>query len=262
MTQISSQAPARVPLSCTIIAKNEADRIARCIEAVQPIADDIVVIDSGSSDDTVAIAQNLGARVVFRSWDGFGPQKRFAEDQAKYDWILNLDADEVLSPALADEIKVLLAQPPELKAYRFKQVTVYPGNEQPRLWADYHNYVRLYDRSAVRFRDSLSHDTVDLGTTRAGQLQNTALHFSFRSLAHVRRKLDSYTDLQARELKKPRWQLHLRRPIEYPVLFLRYYVLRRHFTGGLYGLKAAHAFAAGRAQRIGKFLAAQKRPRT
>ena len=262
MTQDSTHETAGVPLSCTIIAKNEADRIARCIEAVRPVADDIVVVDSGSSDDTVAIAEKLGARVVFRSWDGFGPQKRFAEDQAKHDWILNLDADEVLSPALADEIKALLAKSPALKAYRFKQVTVYPGHDAPRLWADYHNYVRLYDRRAVRFRDSLTHDTVDLGTTRAGQLQNTALHFSFRSLEHVRRKLDSYTDLQARELKKQRWQLHLRRPIEYPVLFFRYYVLRRHFTGGLYGLKAAHTFAAGRAQRIGKFLAAQKQPRT
>lgn len=258
MTIARSPGSNRMPLSCTIITKNEADRIARCIAAVHHIADDIVVVDSGSTDDTVTIAEQLGARVVFRAWDGFGPQKRFAEDQARHDWILNLDADEVLTPELAAEIEALMASPPPLKAYRFKQVTVYPGQDLPRLWADYHNYVRLYDRRAVRFRDSLTHDTVDLGPTPAGQLQNTALHFSWRTLAHVRRKLDSYTDLQARELKKPAWQLHLRRPIEYPVLFFRYYVLRRHFTGGLYGLKAAHTFAAGRAQRIGKFLAAQR----
>ena len=258
MTNAPSSTPQLFPLSCTIITKNEADRIQRCIEAVLAVADDIVVVDSGSTDATVAIAEKLGARVAFRKWDGFGPQKRHAEDLTRHDWILNLDADEVLTPELAREIKNLMAAPPALKAYRFKQVTVYPGHEKPRLWADCHNYVRLYDRRAVRFRDSLTHDTVDLGSTPAGQLKNVALHYSWRTLEHVRRKLDAYTDLQARELKKPRWQLHFRRPIEYPVLFFRYYVLRRHFTGGLYGLKAAHTFAAGRAQRIGKFLAAQK----
>ena len=246
----------RVPLSCTIVAKNEADRIGRCISAIKDICDDIVVIDSGSTDATVAIAEALGARVFFRAWDGFGPQKRYGEDVALYDWILNLDADEVVSRALANEISALLSGPPELQAYRFKQVTVYPGQQLPRLWADYHNYVRLYDRRAARFRDSLTHDTVDLKGLAAGQLHNTALHYSFRSLDHVARKLEFYTDLQALEITKPRWQLHLRRPFEYPILMFRYYVLRRHFTGGLYGLKAAHTFAAGRARCIGKFLRA------
>jgi glycosyltransferase involved in cell wall biosynthesis len=245
---------ARIPLSVTIIAKDEADRIERCIAAIKPIADDIVVVDSGSTDDTVGICQRMGARTVFRDWDGYGPQKRFAEDAAKYDWVLNLDADEVVSAELAAEIQALLASEPPLKAYRFKQVTVYPGKSKPRLWADYHEYVRLYNRREVRFHNSLSHDTVDLQGTPAGQLGGDALHFSWRTLQHVRKKLDGYTDLQARELKKTRWQMHLRRPVEYPFLFFRYYILRRHFTGGWYGVKAAHTFAAGRAQRIAKFL--------
>lgn len=252
----ASSVAIRVPLSCTIIAKNEADRIARCIDAVKPICDDIVVVDSGSVDETVKIAESLGARTVFRAWDGFGPQKRFAEDCAKHDWILNLDADEVATPGLVQEIAALMASEPPLKAYRFRQITVYPGWEKPRLWADYHNYVRLYDRRTVRFKNSLTHDTVDLGGAKAGQLMQGALHFSFRSLEHVRKKLDHWTDLQALEHKRPRWQMLLRRPIEYPMLFFRYYIQRRHFTGGLYGIKAAHTFAAGRAQRIAKFLAA------
>jgi glycosyltransferase involved in cell wall biosynthesis len=244
----------RVPLSVTIIAKDEADRIGRCIVAIKSIADDIVVVDSGSKDDTVAICQRLGARTVFNAWVGYGQQKRFAEDAAKFDWVLNLDADEVVSAELAAEIRDLLASEPPLKAYAFRQVTVYPGQDRPRLWADYHNYVRLYDRRAVRFKDSETHDTVDLQGTTFGQLKGEALHFSWRTLAHVRRKLDVYTDMQARELKKKRWQMQLRRPFEYPFLFFRYYVLRRHFTGGWYGVRAAHTFAAGRAQRIRKFL--------
>jgi glycosyltransferase involved in cell wall biosynthesis len=247
--------PNRIPISCTIIAHNEADRIERCILAVRPIADEIVVIDSGSTDDTVAIAKRLGARVEFRAWTGYGQQKRFAEDTAKFDWVLNLDADEVVSAQLAAEISALMRSEPPLRAYRFKQTTVYPGHEKPRLWADYKNQVRLYDRRVVRFHDSLTHDTVDLKDQPCGQFQGEALHYSWRSLDHVARKLDGYTDLQALEIKKPRWKLLLRQPIEYPYLLFRFYVLRRHFTGGLYGMKVAHTFAAGRAKRISKFLA-------
>ena len=255
MTKTSGASQNRVPLSCCIIVKNEADRIARCIEAVQGISDDIVVVDSGSTDATVEIARQLGARTFFRAWDGYGPQKRHAEDLAAHDWILNIDADEVVTPELANEIADLLgAGPPPVKAYRFRQVTVYPHQDRPRLWADAHNYVRLYDRRAVRFRDSLVHDTVDLVGQEAGQLQGSALHFSWRSLEHVTRKLDSYTDLQAKELRKNPAAVMLRLPFEYPVLFFRYYVLRRHFTGGLYGVKTAHTIAAGRTKRLTKFL--------
>ena len=243
-----------VPLSACIIVKNEADRIAKCIEAVSRVVDEIVVVDSGSNDDTCEIAKSLGARLFFRAWDGYGPQKRFAEDCASYDWILNLDADEVLTPELAAEISKLMTSAPPLKAYRFRQVTVYPNAKQPRLWADAHNYVRLYDRRAVRFRESLVHDTVDLAGHEAGQLRNSAWHYSWRTLDHVRRKLDLYTDLQARELKKSRAEVLLRLPFEYPILFARYYLLRRHFTGGLYGVKAAHTFATGRTMRLVKFL--------
>ncbi len=98
-------------LSCCIIAHNEGDRIERCIRAAQPIVDEIVVVDSGSTDDTVAKAKALGAKVFYNAWDGYGPQKRFAEDCATHDWILNLDADEVVTPELAREIAALMRSP-------------------------------------------------------------------------------------------------------------------------------------------------------
>jgi glycosyltransferase involved in cell wall biosynthesis len=244
-----------MPLSCCIIAHNEGDRIERCIRAVRDLADEIVVVDSGSSDDTVHKAKALGAKLFFREWDGYGPQKRHAEDCATHDWILNLDADEVVTPELAAEIAAIMKTPESrVPAYRFRQVTVYPGHDRPRLWADFHNYVRLYDRRKVRFRDSLVHDTVDTGDHEVGQLEGIALHHSWRSLDHLRGKLDRYTDLQAKELKKPRWAILLRLPFEYPILFFRYYILRRHFTGGLTGLRAAHAIASARRRRLLKIL--------
>lgn len=242
-------------LSCCIIARNEGDRIERCILAARDVVDEIVVVDSGSTDDTVAKAKSLGASVFFNKWDGYGPQKRFAEDCATHDWILNLDADEVLTGELAHEIKALMHSPePLLAAYRFRQVTVYPGSDRPRLWADFHNYVRLYDRRRVRFRPSRVHDTVDTKGYPVGQLNGIALHFSWRTLDHVRDKLESYTDLQAKELKKARWLILMRLPFEYSILFFRYYVLRRNFTGGLFGLRLSHVIAAARFRRLLKIL--------
>jgi glycosyltransferase involved in cell wall biosynthesis len=248
-----------VGVSCCIIAHNEGDRIERCIRAVREVVDEVIVVDSGSTDDTLEKARALGAKTFFNAWDGYGPQKRYAEDCAGHDWILNLDADEVITQELAAEIAALMRAPGSLlPAYRFRQVTVYPGRDRPRLWADYHNYVRLYDRSLVRFRKSRVHDTVDTGDHPVGQLKGIALHYSWRTIDHVRAKLESYTNLQAKELKKPAWYILLRLPFEYPILFFRYYILRRNFTGGLFGLRIAHIIALARTRRLIKIL--QHRP--
>jgi len=243
-------------ITCTIISMNEADRIERTIRSALPIVDEVVVIDSGSVDDTVAIAERLGATVVFNKWPGFGPQKRLAADTASHDWILNLDADEVLSKELVAEIlEWKNIKKTTYYGYKFKQITVYPKDEKPRVLADYHHYIRLYDRRKMRFANSLVHDAVEPGGNDIGVFTGDCLHYSWRSLEHLARKLDSYTTLQANEIRKPAWQLRLRRPFEYPILFFRYYFIRCHFTGGFYGLKTAHTIAKGRAARIRKFLA-------
>lgn len=249
-----------VPLSCTIITKNEADRIVACINAVKGLADEILVVDSGSDDGTIDLATSLGAHVVHHDWNGYGPQKRFAEQTATHDWILNLDADEVMTPELGDEIRRLLLAEPSLPGYRMRILNIYPRQSKPRLWADYHNYVRLYDRRKVQFRESAVHDTVDTKDHPVGQLGGTVMHFSARSHAHIRRKLDAYTDLQARVMKKPTWEILARLPLEYPGVFLRYYLGRRHFTGGLDGIYASHIAAEARVKRLLKMLAAKRNP--
>src|SRR3954468_12193530 len=99
---------APLPLSIFIIAQDEADRIGNAIAAVRDLTDDLVVVDSGSTDGTQALAAELGARVIEREWPGYGPQKRFAEEQCQHVWLLNVDADEVVPPALAEEIRRLL----------------------------------------------------------------------------------------------------------------------------------------------------------
>ncbi len=247
-----------IPLSCCIITKNEALRIADCIRAVKGLVDEVIVVDSGSTDATVSIAEDEGARVIFHEWPGYGPQKRYSEECARNDWVLNLDADEMMTPELYVEIQSLMRDGPQLNAYRFKIRNVYPGKSKPRLWADYHNYVRLYNRRVVRFRESLVHDTVDTKDQLVGQLKGSVTHFSAQSYEHIRSKLDSYTNLQAKVLKKPAWSIWLRLPFEYPFVFLRYFLFRCHFTGGWDGLYSSHLAAEARVNRLLKILAAQK----
>lgn len=252
-----ASAPLRTPLSCTIITKNEGDRLERCIRAVADLADEIVLVDCGSSDDTAAVAERLGARVVFNAWTGYGPQKRFAEDAASHNWIFNLDADEVVTPALAREIRALMNHTPPLSAYRVHIRNVYPGWTHPNLLAETNHYVRLYDKRVVRFRDSPVHDTVETGSRPVGRLKGPVWHFSGRSFEHIERKYDDYTSLQAKTLRKPVWWLRLRLVFEYPSVFVRYYVLRGHFTGGRDGFTSSRIAARARVNRLRKMLEAQ-----
>jgi len=250
-----------LPLSCFVITKNEADRLGRTLASIADLAADIVVVDSGSTDDTQAIAEAAGARWFEHSWDGFGPQKRYAEDQCHHHWVLNLDADEVLTPELADEIRALwIARKPPFRGYKFRQVTVYPNQNKPRLWADFHNYIRLYDRTKMRFANSATHDAVEAKGQNIGQLTHPALHFSWRSLAHLAKKYDSYTDLQANTLqRKSKLALRIRLFTEFPLQFFKVYILRRHCTGGWHGLATAAIISRARWRRIAKLRNAAKR---
>ena len=239
-----------LPISCTIIARDEADRIGRAISSVRGLAEDILVIDSGSIDDTVSVARQLGARVVSNPWTGFGPQKRFAEDEARHDWILNLDADEWLSDDLRGEIEsAFAAPPPTTRTFRIRTRLVYPGAETPTALADCHNYIRLYNRRTTRFRNSLTHDEV-LPTGDIVQMRGEILHRSFRSVAHTMRKMLDYAELQKQENGGPRPVPTLRLIFELPFQFLKYYVLRRHCLGGRAGFSYAATLAVSRFMRL------------
>ncbi|MGL4973958.1 MAG: glycosyltransferase family 2 protein, partial [Bosea sp. (in: a-proteobacteria)] len=136
-----------LPLSIFIITRNEADRIGGTIAAVASLSDDIVVVDSGSDDATVAVAEAAGARVLHNAWNGYGQQKRFAEDQCKHDWRLNLDADEVVPSDLAAEISALMSgSGPQAGAYAIRIAEIFPGEAKPHRFAYALAPVRLYRR--------------------------------------------------------------------------------------------------------------------
>ncbi|MGE3771174.1 MAG: glycosyltransferase family 2 protein [Bdellovibrionales bacterium] len=246
---------AKLPLSACFIAKNEADRLPAALNAVRGLCDDIVVVvDASTTDSTADVAAAHGARVLTRAWTGFGEQKRFAEENATNNWILSLDADEVLTPELGNEIRALFAAAPKHNFYNIKVVDVYPGHTRPRLFAKPTNVVRLFDRRRGMTSRSATHDRAEVPVGESvGQLDNIVLHYSIRSLDHLRGKYDSYTTLAAEtQKKKSRVALAIRLLTELPVTFVQNYFGQRHFTGGITGLQVAGIKAYARWNRIRK----------
>lgn len=242
----------RLPISCFIISKNEADRIERTIRSVEPWVDEVVVIDSDSTDNTVAIAQNAHARVISQSWLGFGGQKRFGEEQCHHEWLLNLDADEVVPPETKDKIiELFRCGVPEHAAYGMPIHIVYPGQSKPRIWARDHWCVRLYNRKVVRFRDSNVHDTVVTDGHVVGRIDAPIHHFSIRSFNHMKAKLDERMSNSVRNALGNAPALTLGRlAIEFPMNFYKYYIVRRHITGGMTGIRYAVIHAWFRSAKV------------
>jgi glycosyltransferase involved in cell wall biosynthesis len=246
-----------------IIAQNEADRIGRTIAAIRDLADDVLVVDSGSTDGTQAVAESLGARVLYRAWDGYGAQKRFGEEQCRHDWLLNLDADEVVPPQLAAAIRRVFVAPggPHRDAYRLGIAEIFPGEGEPHplsytLWP-----VRLYRRDKGRYSPSPVHDRVDLEPgVRVGRLRPAIHHFSVRSLGAQVEKLNRYSDQQAEDLEArgiaiPTWRVF----VEFPAAFLKAYLGRRHFVRGTYGFLTAMNYAISRHLRMAKHYELRRR---
>lgn len=247
----------RLPISVFIIARNEADRIARPIRAVRDWAGEVLVVDSGSTDVTRDIARELGARVLENAWPGYGLQKRFAEDHCANDWLLNLDADEEPSPELCREIRALFAAGgPECDAYEIPIADVFPHEEKPSPHAYTLNPVRLYRKDKGRYAPSPVHDRVQLATgARTGRLAGLVHHRSIRSLGDEIRKLNDYTDLQAADLRTRSRRLSATRlPFEFPTAFLKAYFGRGHWRRGSYGFLLAMNYAIYRHLRLAKHL--------
>jgi glycosyltransferase involved in cell wall biosynthesis len=243
-----------LPISVFIIARDEEDRIPTTIRSVRDWVDEVLVIDSGSEDGTVAVSQTLGARVACRAWEGYGPQKVFGESLCRNDWVLNLDADEELSPGLAAEIRGLFARgTPPRPAYRLPILPLYTFQLRGHPWTAHHHPIRLYRRSAAGFKNSSVHDSVVLRQGRAGRLKEPVIHRSFRSLSHHVDKVNRYSSAQAEDLfrrgRNPSALSLLLTPF---LAFLKQYLLRREFANGIDGLVVSHMYAFQRFIRLAK----------
>lgn len=226
------------PLSVAIVARDEADRVGAALDSVA-FADEIVVLDSGSTDDTVAICAARGARVMQTDWPGYVAQKNRALAACRHGWVLSLDADEVVSPALAEEIQALLRGEPPCAGYAVARRNHWLGAPMThgtwgRDWK-----LRLIRRDRARWEGTEPHDAAVVDGP-VGRLRGAIDHHPYRDLGEHLATIDRYTRLAARDMarqgRKAHWWDLLFRPTLH---FVAAFLLRRGFLDGVRGLLVA-----------------------
>jgi glycosyltransferase involved in cell wall biosynthesis len=224
-----------VKLTVTVITRNEAHHIAAALQSVS-WADEIIVVDSHSTDGTVEIARQYASRIEVRDWAGYGAQKNYAASLAANDWILSLDADERVTPALAHEIRELLARGPDARGYRISRVTWYLGRwiRCTDWFPDFQ--LRLYDRRAGRWSERCVHESFEL-RERPRKLRGELEHYAYRDINHHLSKISQYTTMAAHDwMARGRRTNALELIVHPPFAFMRNYILRAGFRAGAAGL--------------------------
>ncbi|MEZ5352065.1 MAG: glycosyltransferase family 2 protein [Bryobacteraceae bacterium] len=229
-------------ISAAIIAQDEERNIARAIESLR-CCDEIVVVDSGSTDRTMEIAGKLGARVIEAPWQGYAAQKNYASERASHDWILSIDADESLSEALEAEIWHIKKTGPDCDAYTMPRLAQYLGK-----WILHSGWypdrkVRLFDRRKARWEGDYVHESVHVDG-KVKHLESNLLHFTCDSLSEHLRTMDRYTTLAAEQLVAQKEETGLARLVVDPLwTFFRTYVVQQGFRDGVEGLCIAYMAA-------------------
>jgi glycosyltransferase involved in cell wall biosynthesis len=222
-------------VSVTVITKNEAADIADALASVA-WADELIVVDSESTDDTVAIAKRFTDRVVVRPWPGYIEQKNYAASLAANDWILSLDADERVTAGLADEVRSIMAAAPRESAFRIPRVTWHLGRwiRTTDWYPDFQT--RLYDRRAAKWTGRYVHEAVTVGG-ETGRLRGELQHYAYRDIADHLETIDRYTTYAARQMHEDGRRAGILQLLGHPPLaFLRNYIAHRGILDGGPGL--------------------------
>lgn len=229
--------PAGLRLSVILIARNEAANIAECLASVS-FADEIIVVENGSTDATAELARAAGATVIqVADWPGFGPQKNRALDRATGDWVFSIDADERVTPELAREIQAVAAANASVNAYEIPRLTQFCGQWIHHCgWTPDH-VLRLFRRGTARFTDDLVHEHLaPLQAGPTGRLKTQILHYSYPTPSHYWRKLQQYSEAWAEQRHaQGRKTSMLRAALSGVVAFVRSYFFRLGFLDGAMG---------------------------
>ncbi|MHB8453232.1 MAG: glycosyltransferase family 2 protein [Acidiferrobacterales bacterium] len=245
-------------ISVAYITCNAARCFAESLASVALLTQDIVVVDSGSTDDTLAIAGRFGARIQSRAWPGFGPQKQFAVEQTRHDWVLILDADEVLSPRAAESIRQALAHPNKPAAFLLPRYNYFHAKRIR--FGDWGNdtVLRLVDRRRGRFSNDAVHERW-LAEGPVRRLNAPITHYSFENYKAMLAKLDHYSDLNAQALVRRGRSVGRTEPLLHAIAaFFKGYVLRLGFLDGSDGAGIALTTALGSFMKYAKALELQK----
>lgn len=222
-------------ISAAIICLNEEKKIEKALQSLAPVVDEIVVVDSGSTDKTEQIVRKYTDRFFFQPFAGYAAQKNIAAGHATHDWILSLDSDEWLSPELQQSIKSLKETPPSAKAFIVARRNRYLGR-----WINHSGWypdsrIRLYDRKHASFQGDDPHDAVVCQGATA-RLAGDLMHDSISSLAEHTQVMNKYTTLGAGELAKRNRKAGLVHIVLYPLLtFFKAFVIRQGFRDGWRG---------------------------
>jgi len=227
-----------IKFSVNIICYNEAENIRDCLESVR-WADEIVVVDSHSTDGTTAICQEYNARIYQEDFTGYGKIRNTAIEKSSHDWILSLDADERLTPELREEILREFKRGPAFDAYAIPRKSYFLGHW---IWScgwypDYRS-TQLFHRKAGRYTEVLNDDHFECtANSRKGYLKNHILHYTYKDVDHYLAKLERYTTLKAQQMKKDGRRFSPHQLVTHPVfMFFKMYILRRGFMQGKVGM--------------------------
>ncbi len=226
---------ARKPISVTIVAHNEAERIGTCIDSVS-WADEIIVVDAGSTDDTQDICRKRGVLLIQHPWGGYAAQKNFALSKASHSWILSLDADECVSPELSEEILSVLSDDAPAQGYRIPRKNIFFGRwlRHGDLWPDHQ--LRLFRRDAGAFNEKSVHESVVV-EGRVGVLSSPMEHYSYDSLFDFFQRQVKYARLSAEDLSSKGVQPGIADFVIRPLWrFFKSYILKMGLRDGVKGL--------------------------
>lgn len=224
-----------IKYSAVIITKNEVDNIARCIQSLLPVTEDILIIDSGSTDHTIEIAKGLGAKVIETKWLGYSETKNFGNKEAENDWIISIDADEVISESLQHTIKNL--SPQENTVYILNRMTNYCGK-----WIKYSGWfpdkkVRIFNKKEIYWQGEFVHETLHIPSHYIQiELSGILEHYSYKSLDDHWERLNKYAELSAKEMfKKGKKANFIKLHIAPAYRFFRTLILKKGILDGKEG---------------------------
>ncbi len=225
-------------VSAILITCNEADQIERCLRSLS-WCDEIIIVDSGSSDGTVEIAKRLAGKVYLEEWKGFGLQKQSALDKATCEWVFSIDADEAVTAELSKEILQVVKDDQGTSGFYIPRKNLY-GREWLRFGGQYPDHVlRLFRKDAGRFTESTVHERVVV-KGECGKLRSPIMHYAFKNLSSMIQKLDDYSTLAAEQMFSSGKSVSALAPLTHSMsLGIKDYIFRLGFLDGREGFNVA-----------------------
>jgi glycosyltransferase involved in cell wall biosynthesis len=232
-------------ISAYIISKNAQKQISDCIKSLN-FVDEIVVIDDFSSDNTVSIAKNIGAKVIEHKFESFGSQRNFALSCLENDWVICLDSDERVSDKLKEEILQQKNKPPQCDAFLAPRKTMFINKwiTHSGWYPDYRHPI-FFNKNKVHYKNMLVHEDIDYTNLKIAYFKGDILHYSYESIKHFIQKSDFYTDLSAKQMFERGKKFKLYNLIINPLnMFLKMFIFKRGFLDGITGFILALLYSS------------------